>query len=225
MLQGYGLSEAFGGITPFEAEPDTYGSIIVTTEMRLRKLPDMGYRSNDSEVLRGELLLRGPQVITGYYKNEEETAKSIDINGWYATGDIARLSNDHDRLFIIDRVKSFFKLSQGEYVTPEKIENKYLSSCFLLNQLYVHGDPSRNFLVGVVGIDREGAGQFLVENCIVKRSLLGSPELILKELNRKENRTILLKFMNADFREHLQGLEGLHNIYIESEPLRLDRDV
>lgn len=228
MLQGYGITETFGGIAysfPFEAEPGTCGSITVTTEMKLRELPDMGYRLDDPEGPRGELLLRGPQIFKKYYKNEEETVNSIDRNGWYATGDIARLSKDHGRIFIIDRVKNFFKLSQGEYVTPEKIENKYLSSSSVLNQLYVHGDLSRNFLVGVVGIDRVGAVQFLVEKCDVRRGLLSSPELILKELNRKENRTILLNFMNANCREQLQGFERLHNIYIEFEPLRLDRNV
>lgn len=228
MLQGYGITETFGGIAysfPYEAEPGTCGSISITTEMRLRELPDMGYRLDDPEGPRGELLLRGPQVFEKYFKNEEETAKTIDKDGWYLTGDIARFSKDHGRIFIVDRVKNFFKLSQGEYVTPEKIENKYLSSSSILNQLYIHGDPSRNFLVGVVGIDSEGAIQFLVDKCDTRRSLLTTSELILNELNKKGNRTLLLTFMNANCREQLQGFERLNNIYIEFEPLRLDRDV
>ena len=74
MLQGYGITETFGGIAysfPYEAEPGTCGSISITTEMRLRELPDMGYRLDDPEGPRGELLLRGPQVFEKYFKNEE----------------------------------------------------------------------------------------------------------------------------------------------------------
>ena len=228
MPQGYGSTESFAGFAigiPYEAEPGSCGSVGVTVEMKLRELPAMGYNLDDPEGPRGELLLRGPQIFKQYFHNEEETKKSFDDEGWFHTGDVARFSKNNGRLFIIDRVKNFFKLSQGEYVTPEKVENKYLSSSSILNQLYVHGDSLRHFLVGIVGIDPEGAVNFLVEKCKVSKSQLSSSEQILNEINKKENRELLVAYINSRISNQLSGFEKLHNIYVEFEPLRLDRDV
>lgn len=227
MLQGYGLTESFAGFAisiPYEATPGSCGATGVTTEMRLRELPEMGYRLTDADGPRGELLLRGPQIFKEYFKNPEETEKSIDKDGWFYTGDVARFSKDHGRLFIIDRVKNFFKLAQGEYVTPEKVENKYLSSSSLLNQLFVHGNSTKNFLVGIIGIDPASGPQFLTDKCKVPESSLSSPERILEEFNKKENKDILLKYMNSRV-DGLQGFEKLRNVYVEFEPLRVDRNV
>mmetsp|Transcript_1036 Transcript_1036/g.1144 ORF Transcript_1036/g.1144 Transcript_1036/m.1144 type:complete len:753 (-) Transcript_1036:28-2286(-) len=228
MPQGYGSTESFAGFAigiPYEANPGSCGSVGVTTEMKLRELPAMGYKLDDPEGPRGELLLRGPQIFKQYFHNEEETKKSFDDEGWFHTGDVARISKEKGRLFIIDRVKNFFKLSQGEYVTPEKVENKYLSSSSILNQLYVHGDSLRHFLVGVVGIDPEGAVSFLADTCKVSRSALSSQKQILTEINKKENRQLLVSYLNSRIGNQLSGFEKLHNVYVEFEPLRLDREV
>lgn len=228
MPQGYGSTESFAGFAigiPYEANPGSCGSVGVTVEMRLMELPEMGYKLDDPEGPRGELCLRGPQIFLQYFHNEEETKKSFDEEGWFHTGDVAKFSKDKGRLFIIDRVKNFFKLAQGEYVTPEKVENKYLSSSAILNQLYVHGDSLRHFLVGIVGIDSEGAVKFLGDKCKVKKDQLNTPELILEEINKKENRLQLVNYINSRVGKQLSGFEKLHNVYVEFEPLRLDRDV
>ncbi|KAK7677972.1 hypothetical protein QCA50_019054 [Cerrena zonata] len=94
MSQGYGLTESFAGICcslTYDANPGSCGPISVTTEMRLREIPEMGYHANDEGGPRGELLLRGAQIFTHYYKDPEETRKSIDDQGWFYTGDIAKV--------------------------------------------------------------------------------------------------------------------------------------
>ena len=98
VAQGYGLTESFAGFAignGFDKKPGSCGPTGVTTEMRVRELPEMGYHANDRGGPRGELLLRGPQITPGYFKNDEETAKSFDEDGWFKTGDVAPVSYTH----------------------------------------------------------------------------------------------------------------------------------
>lgn len=224
--QGYGLTESFAGISisiPFEKEPGSCGPIALTGECRLRDLPEMGYRVDDPERPAGEMLLRGPQIFSHYYKNEEETNKALK-DGWFYTGDVAKIDPATGTFQIIDRVKNFFKLAQGEYVTPEKVENSYLSSNLILTQAFAHGDSLRHYLVGILGVDEAPARDFLVKRCNVARGSLTSQEAILEEINKRENKTKLLEHLNKNLKG-LFGFEQLHNISIEFEPLRLERDV
>ena len=164
---GYGSTESFAGIMrtkSFDHNPGSVGPIGITTEFRLKDLPEMNYTTKDKEGPRGELLLRGPQIFREYYKNPEATAEAFDKDGWFHTGDVARVDPENDnRLFIIDRAKNFFKLAQGEFVTPEKIENVYLATNPHLQQLFVHGNSLESYLVGIVGLDPVTIGSYLKE--------------------------------------------------------------
>ncbi|CAK9442200.1 uncharacterized protein LODBEIA_P59430 [Lodderomyces beijingensis] len=163
-------------------------------------------------------------MFTHYYKNPEETAKAVDADGWFSTGDVAQVTND-GWFIIIDRVKNFFKLAQGEYVTPEKIENLYLTSNSLLTQAYAHGDFTNSYLVGVVGVDPNAIKSFLKQRMNFTDGDLADEEKILEICNRRETRVQILLHMNSNVGSKLNGFEKLHNIYVEFEPLRLDREV
>jgi len=83
----------------------------------------------------GEILVKGPNVMMGYYKNPEETNKTI-IDGWLYTGDIG-VWEDGIFLKIIDRKKELFKISGGKYVTPQPIEKKLVESKFIEQAMVV----------------------------------------------------------------------------------------
>lgn len=228
ICQGYGLTESFAGMAmtiTHEANIGSCGSTGICTEMRVRELPEMGYHVNDDGGPRGELQLRGPQIFSGYYKNEEETTKALSEDGWFSTGDVAQISNTTGQLKLVDRVKNFFKLSQGEYVTPEKIENIYLSNNSLLSQCYIHGDSLRSFLVGIVGVDPVGIKRFLVRLCGVNEQELGSSANVLKAINQSQNKLKFLKLLNANVDKKVQGFEKIHNIFIDFDPLTIERNV
>lgn len=224
--QGYGLTELFAGMcfgAPFEVDPGNCGAPGVCCDIRVRELPELGYTLDNPSGPMGELEIRGSQIFDHYYKNPEETNKVLK-DGWFATGDVARINPKNGRLYIIDRVKNFFKLAQGEYVTPEKIENTYLSGNSILTQCFVHGESINDYLVAVIGVDPDKIVQFLVKRCHAKRHDLDLPEKILEVANLKENRKRLLTALNRNIKG-LAGFEFIQNLYIEFEPLRLEREV
>ncbi len=89
----------------------------------------------------GEILVKGPGVMKGYYKAPELTAEVIDTNGWFHTGDIGILEEDRF-LKITDRKKEMFKLSGGKYIAPQMIENK-LKASFFIEQVMVIGEGEK----------------------------------------------------------------------------------
>ncbi|KAJ7470284.1 long-chain-fatty-acid-CoA ligase [Mycena latifolia] len=126
----------------------TVGPPQAANEIKLLDVAAMSYTSEDLPNPRGELCIRGTTILTQYYKDEKNTKDAIDADGWLHTGDVAEIDSC-GRFRIIDRVKNIMKLSQGEYVALEKIENTY-STCPIVAQIYVHGDSLQSFLVGVI---------------------------------------------------------------------------
>lgn len=225
--QGYGLTESFAGaFTSYEHEANvgSCGSVAPTCELRVKSIPEMGFTLDDPEGTKGELQLRGPQIADGYYKNPGENAKAFDAEGWFSTGDVCMLEKGTNRLYIIDRVKNFFKLAQGEYITPEKVENVYLNLCPILSQIYVHGDSLKNYLVGIVGGNPTELSPFLVRSCGVSPDTLKTDDDIIRAISAPSNRLKLLEYINSKA-VSLSGFERVQNIHVEIEPLREDRGV
>ncbi|XP_020101753.1 long chain acyl-CoA synthetase 6, peroxisomal-like [Ananas comosus] len=156
IIEGYGMTETSCVISTMD-EGDTLighvGSPNPACEIKLVDVPEMNYTSNDQPYPRGEICVRGPILFRGYYKDEAQTKEVIDEDGWLHTGDIG-LWLPGGRLKIIDRKKNIFKLAQGEYIAPEKIENVY-AKCNFISQCFIYGDSLNSSLVAIVSVDPE----------------------------------------------------------------------
>jgi long-chain acyl-CoA synthetase len=118
IMEGYGLTECSPVVTvnrPGEARLGTVGRPIPNVDVRLAE--------------DGEVLVRGPNVMQGYYHRPDETAETIS-DGWLATGDVGTLDAD-GYLRIVDRKKEIFKTSGGKYVSPARVEAAVIRSPFV----------------------------------------------------------------------------------------------
>jgi long-chain acyl-CoA synthetase len=120
-LEGYGLTETSPVISV--NNPNTKSMKIGTVGEILPKIELMFGED-------GEILVKGPGVMKGYFKEPDLTAEVIDENGWFHTGDIGILE-EGKYLKITDRKKEMFKLSAGKYIAPQMIENKLKASNFI----------------------------------------------------------------------------------------------
>jgi long-chain acyl-CoA synthetase len=127
-LEGYGLTETSPVISV--NNPNTKSMKIGTVG---EILPNVELKFGDD----GEILVKGPGVMKGYYKAPDLTAEVIDEDGWFHTGDIGVLE-EGKYLKITDRKKEMFKLSGGKYIAPQMIENK-LKASFFIEQVMVIG--------------------------------------------------------------------------------------
>lgn len=134
--------------------------------------------SSDPENIAGEILTKGPNVMLGYYKNEEATAQTLDKNGWYHSGDLGTMDADGN-VFIRGRSKNMLLGSNGQNIYPEEIEDT-LSSLYLVSEcLIVQRDQK---LIGLIypdyeeaanlGLTKEDINKQMEENKVQLNSLM-----------------------------------------------------
>lgn len=132
ICEGYGLSEtspvlAVNWVDWNKARLGTVGPILEGVQVKIAE--------------DGEILAKGPNIMLGYYKDEEATKNVIDEESWFHTGDIGEFV-DQKFLKITDRKKEIFKTSSGKYIAPQVIENKFKSSS-LIEQLMIVGENEK----------------------------------------------------------------------------------
>ncbi|REE74804.1 long-chain acyl-CoA synthetase [Rhodococcus wratislaviensis] len=184
VLEGYGLSET--SAASFVNRPAAYrfgtvGWPIPGTETRI---------ADD-----GEILIKGPGVMSGYHENPEATAEALTDDGWFHTGDIGEL-DDNGYLRITDRKKDMFKTSNGKYVAPSAVAATFKGICPYVGELIVDGE-GKSYCVALISLDAESIGEWAqnhdlggksfaeIANAQETRNLIGG---YVEELNAGLNR-------------------------------------
>ncbi|TQN73192.1 Long chain acyl-CoA synthetase 7 [Colletotrichum shisoi] len=226
-VQGYGLTESYAVSTVQLKGDFSLGNIgppASCNEICLESVPDFDYFVTDKPYPRGEILLRGPSIFQEYYKNEEETKKALDADGWFHTGDIAEVDN-MGRFKIVDRKKNVLKLSQGEYISPERIENVYLGSSNLAAMAYVHGDPSQSSLVGVFGVDPENFAPFASK--VLKKTIDKTDIAAIKAAGAdpKVKKAFLAELDKIGRGHKFNSYERVRNVYLTVDPFTIDNEL
>ena len=226
-IQGYGLTETYAvslGQLDGDLTAGTCGAVAPAQEACLLSVPDMDYTVDDKPYPRGELLVRGNTLFTGYYKNDEETKKAMTEDGWFKTGDIASV-DDMGRFTIIDRRKNVLKLAQGEYVSPQRIEGVYLSACNYLAQAYVHGDSLQTFLVAIFGVQPDLFAAFASKILGREISPTDLEAIQAAAKDEKVRRAVLKDLDRAGRRHKFAGYERVRNCYLYVEPFTIENEL
>ncbi|XP_078080485.1 long-chain-fatty-acid--CoA ligase 5 [Mustelus asterias] len=208
IFEAYGQTECTAGCTISMVGDSTAGHVgapIPCNIVKLVDVEDMNYFAANEE---GEVCIKGANVFKGYLKDPEKTAETLDADGWLHTGDIGKwLSNG--TLKIIDRKKNIFKLAQGEYIAPERIENIYIRSAPVA-QIFVHGDSLKSHLVAVVVPDTEVLPEFAAS-----KGLKGSLQELCK--NPEVTKIILEDMVKLGKEAGLKSFEQVKDVYLHTE--------
>ncbi|KAJ8383443.1 hypothetical protein AAFF_G00220390 [Aldrovandia affinis] len=206
--EGYGQTECTAGCTmsmPGDWTAGHVGAPLPCNIVKLVDVSEMNYFAANGE---GEVCVKGPNVFQGYLKDEEKTTEAIDKDGWLHTGDIGKwLPNG--TLKIVDRKKHIFKLAQGEYIAPEKIENIYIRSDPVA-QAFVHGDSLQACLVAIVVPDPD-----FLPRWAKKRGIEGSYSELCKSKELKSN--ILEDILRLGKEGGLKTFEQVKDITLHPE--------
>uniref|UniRef100_A0A8C5LP27 Arachidonate--CoA ligase n=1 Tax=Leptobrachium leishanense TaxID=445787 RepID=A0A8C5LP27_9ANUR len=206
--EGYGQTECTAGCSltiPGDWSAGHVGAPMPCNHMKLVDVEEMNYFAANGE---GEVCVKGSNVFQGYLKDDEKTAEALDKDGWLHTGDVGKwLPNG--TLKIIDRKKHIFKLAQGEYIAPEKIENVYTRSEPVV-QVFVHGESLQAFLVGIVVPDPDN-----VLNWAKKKKFGGSYEELCK--NKDFKNAVLEDLLKLGKDTGLKSFEQVKDIVLHPE--------
>uniref|UniRef100_A0AAX7STJ5 Long-chain-fatty-acid--CoA ligase n=1 Tax=Astatotilapia calliptera TaxID=8154 RepID=A0AAX7STJ5_ASTCA len=215
--EGYGQTECTAGCTvtmPGDCTAGHVGAPLPCNIVKLVDVPEMNYLAENGE---GEVCVKGTNVFQGYLNDPERTAETIDADGWVHTGDIGKwLPNG--TLKIVDRKKHIFKLAQGEYIAPEKIENIYMRSDAVA-QVFVHGDSLQACLVAVVVPDPDFLSDWT-------RRTLGLQGNYLELCGRAEVKAAILEDMlRLGKAGGLKSFEQVKAICIHTELFSIENDL
>uniref|UniRef100_A0A8C4HJ75 Arachidonate--CoA ligase n=1 Tax=Dicentrarchus labrax TaxID=13489 RepID=A0A8C4HJ75_DICLA len=206
IFEGYGQTECTAGCTfsmPGDWSAGHVGAPLPCAMVKLVDIPDMNYYAKNGD---GEICIRGPSVFRGYLRDPEKTSEALDSDGWLHSGDVDIIfwSPESEQM-----KKHIFKLSQGEYIAPEKIENVYMR-CVPVLQVFVHGDSLQSYLIGIVVPDPE-----VFVDWVKERGFVGSYEELCQNPDVKK---AVLEDMKAEGKSAgLKSFEQVKDLHLHPE--------
>jgi Long-chain acyl-CoA synthetases (AMP-forming) len=202
ILQGYGMTEACI-VCANRPEDNKIGSI---------GKPFEGIEMKISEK-DGEILIRGVNVMQGYYNKPEETAKAIDEEGWYHTGDVGYKDED-GHFYVTDRLKDLFKLSNGKYIAPLQVES-LLKQSPLVSQAVV------------VGSGRKQVGALIVPDWVTLKQTLEDEGIKVSGTNEElcENPHVIKRVQRdaVELTRELAEYERVKRVYLLPREFSIDK--
>ena len=230
IMEGYGQTEDVAGVLLSNTcDPITghLGGPGYWSEIKLVDQPELGYTCKNVDAIgnlrpSGELCVRGPTLFKGYFRDEEKTKETIDKDGWLHSGDVAMIIPEHgNAMKIVDRVKNIFKMQQGEYISPEKIENIY-SNCKYIEQIFVHGNSLKSFLICIVYPKINDIIDFFKNKGIQDINKNNVKNYYENEELKKEIINVMDKFGRE---KNLMGFELPKKIYLVKEPFSIENQI
>lgn len=182
--------------------------------MRLEEVSEMGY-SPLANPSRGEICVRAKSPFSGYYKDPDLT-NEVFRDGWFHTGDIGEMQ-PNGVVKIIDRKKNLIKLSQGEYVALEYLENVYVITP-IVEDIWVYGDSFKSKLIAVVVPHEENTKKWATQNGF------GGSFSELCSLSQLHD-YVLLELKSTAARNKLRGFEHIKSVIIEPQVFDVERNL
>ena len=216
VLEGYGQTECTAGATmtlPGESVAGHVGPPLPCNIVKVVDVPEMEYYARNGE---GEVCFKGPNVFKGYLHDEAKTKEAIDSDGWLHSGDIGKWL-DNGCLKIVDRKKHIVKLSNGEYIAPEKLENCYTRHPAIM-QAFVHANSLYPFPVAILVTDPD-----TFVGWADKKGFKGTIEELCK---RKDLNKAIVRELDTDAKAHgLNPYERIKFVSIVPEMFSVENDM
>lgn len=213
VIEGYGQTECTAAATltlPGDPAAGHVGPPVACNYVKLIDVPEMEYYAKDG---KGEVCVKGANVTSGYYKNPEKTLEAFTADGWLRTGDVG-IFHENGCLQIVDRCKHIFKLAQGEYLAPERIESIYTKSKYV-QQCFVDGNSLKSRCVGIVVPDPDVLLPWAANN--------GLPSDMKQLCQDKAVKQVILKdILEIGKQAGLKGFEQVLDIELEPQPFTLE---
>ncbi|HPI53634.1 MAG TPA: long-chain fatty acid--CoA ligase [Chitinophagaceae bacterium] len=219
--EGYGLTETSPFITVNEFHRQVFGTtgrvgpsqqVAIQNYETMEILTVQTYDSFDPkfESGEGEILVKGPNIMQGYYNKPDETNEVIDADGWFHTGDIGKFEDGY--LKITDRLKNMLKTSLGKNIFPTPIENTYLKSD-IIEQVFLIGDK-QEFVTGIVVPNKDE---------LMKQFQLD--ETFFQEADPFIQNKDIIDWIEADLKKFgasLAKFEQMRNVLVKRNPFTLE---
>ncbi|SPJ11217.1 acyl-CoA synthetase [Plasmodium sp. DRC-Itaito] len=219
--QGYGLTESTGPIFLQDVDDSS------TENMGVAVSPSTRYKVRTWEIYtakdtlpKGELLVKSDSMFCGYFLEKESTENAFTKDGYFKTGDIVQI-NDNGSLTFLDRSKGLVKLSQGEYIETEMINNLYSQIPFV-NFCVAYGDDSMDGPLAIISVDKYKLFTFLKNDNMLKITGVDEKNFSEKLIDETLNESLYVDYVKGKMMEiykktNLNRYNVINDIYLTSK--------